>query len=121
MNIESNLLNGVISAFNKRSKTLKHCGCKLTCTNEYDQGYERLNIDCEYLNTPPIQIRLSILSDGAMYFRTCQSQKIGWKHCIEFHGDISGIPPEKIEKLFEQALHLKDEKQLLKLWEKVAH
>ena len=116
MNIENEYLNKVVTAFKTRSKAIKHRGCKINFSYDNENGLERLNIDGEYLDTPPVQIRLSIWDDGEIYYRTCQSQKIGWKHKIELSGNVSGIKPEQVESLFESGIHIKDDAELLNLW-----
>ena len=37
-------------------------------SGELEEEQERLNIDCEYLDFPVVQIRISVWDDGAFYY-----------------------------------------------------
>ncbi|MEO0364346.1 MAG: hypothetical protein AAF265_02515 [Pseudomonadota bacterium] len=109
-------LNGLTAAFRNRGKAIKHRGCVLAFTRETDLGFERLNIDCDQIGSPPIQTRVSVWNDGRMYFRTCQSAKKGWKFCVEMYGDAFLINEAKLVSIFEKSLGVSDEDELRSHW-----
>jgi hypothetical protein len=72
------------------------------------------------LDTPQIQIRISLWDDGAMFFRTCQGAKKGWKFNIQFYGKAFDITAENIVANFENGLNMKKEKELIALWKDIS-
>lgn len=112
-------LNGLTAAFKNRGKAIKHRGCVLAFTGETDQGFERLNIDCDQIGSPPIQTRVSVWDDGRMYFRTCQSAKRGWRFSVEMFGNAFLIDEAKLVSIFEESLAVSDEDELMSLWGEV--
>ncbi len=107
-----NHLNEIVDAFTTRSKALKHKVGIISYNKEIDEGYERLNIDCER----PYDIRLSIWSDNEAFVRTCQSSKNGWLHNISLSGNLGNLEPHIIEERFEKGLNICNQKELLALW-----
>ena len=107
----------VIESFEKRNKAIKHHNCTFSISVENEESMERLNIDARYLSSPDHQLRLSIWQDRTMYYRTSQSQKIGWKHNIQIFGNVSEMTSTEVEKSFEKAIGITSEKQLMNLWE----
>lgn len=112
----SGRLNEIVLAFRKRSKAIKHHACSIEFTKENKDGLERLNIDAEHLNSPPVQIRISIWGDNEFYFGMHQSAKLGWKIQIQFNGNATGINPKDIVLCFENTLHKSDRSELLEVW-----
>lgn len=88
-------------------------------TREVDQDFERMNIDCEQVGSPPIQTRISVWSDGRLYFRTCQSAKKGWRFKLEMVGNAFLVDEAEVVRFFEESLSLSDDGELMSLWEKV--
>ena len=115
-----NRLNGLMAAFRKRSKAIKHRGGPLVFTKEEEEGYERLNIDCCQIGPPPIQIRISVWEDREMYFRTCQSSKNGWRFNIGFYGKAFLVDEAKIVSNFEESLYLSDKDELMSSWGRIS-
>ncbi len=113
---EADFLTAAASAFRGRSKAIKYAVRSFEFSKELDDGLERLNIDCEYWASPSYQLRLSLWSDGFLYYRTCQRSKGGWRHNIAFTGRGNAIDPEVIVSLFEQGISLADQAELLELW-----
>lgn len=109
-------LNNIVRAFTKRSKALKHHSCSVAFEKELEDGSERLNIDCDVLDRPPIQVRLSVWTDGVAYFRTCQSAKQGWRFNIQLSGTLIDIEPIVIEERFEDSIRESEENRLLEIW-----
>ena len=120
VNFENARLNEMVAAFKKRSKAIKHQSCDIEFSREEDEDHERLNIDCDQLASPTIQIRISIWDDGAMYFRTCQGSKNGWIFNIQFYGVAFDIDSEKLVSNFESGLNLTGEEELMQLWKDIS-
>lgn len=109
-------LNDLSAAFRNRGRAIKHRGCVLALTKEMDLGFERLNMDCDQIGSPPIQTRVSVWNDGRMYFRTCQSAKKGWKFSVKMYGDAYLINEAMLVSIFEKSLGVSDEDELMSLW-----
>ena len=88
-------------------------------SGELEEEQERLNIDCEHLDFPVVQIRISVWDDGVFYYRTCQSQKIGWKFMVQLYGNVENTAPGTIVTNFENSINLSNEESLLSIWKEI--
>jgi hypothetical protein len=131
LSFESSLLRAVAEGFQKRSKALRHQTKALVITREKDINSsepERLNIDAKTIEARPTQVRLSVWSDGVLWFRACQPTKAGWSFMLAFHGQLKTSATRDMEPLFEKSLGLvygatrksECDQQLLSLWRAVS-
>jgi len=52
----------------------------------------------------PMQVRLSIWPDGAMWFIACHPAKRGWAFMLAFHGQLPGPSVPQLIDWFESSL-----------------
>jgi hypothetical protein len=111
---KSDLLDGVVSAFRRRSKAIKHMLLRWEMSLETDDSVERLNVDtfCSH------HIRLSVWADGQMWVRVCKGDKNGWELNYSFHLDLNDNDPSTVTARFEEThIHAGDQSEVKKLWQ----
>lgn len=111
---KAELLHGVVSAFRRRSKAVKHSLLRWDMSLETDDSLERLNVDTFCLH----DIRLSVWADGQMWIRVCKGDKNGWELNYSFYLDLNDNDPATVVRRFEEThAYSGNQSDVKKIWE----
>jgi len=113
-NASSDMLADVIRAFRKRAKAIKYKTMKWDNAVSNDGKFERLNMDFDGYFA---RIRLSIWSDGQLWFLACRGGKNGWDLNYSFYAKAEIGAAIQIREAFEASLHfIEDEEEIRSIW-----
>ena len=105
---ENPLLSECAAAFERRGKAIRYHtkGFAIERAVEAD-GHERLNVDVSALGGRPARARLSLWSDGSLWFQAVKpgvSARGGWDFQFSFSGTLGDLPPDELVSTFESSL-----------------
>jgi hypothetical protein len=109
---ESELLSSIAVAMDRRRKAIRHGGARrFEMERESDpEGPERhewLNVHINTLGARSPSMRLSVRSDGYLWFSAAQpgpSRQGGWRLMLSFHGDVGAFTPEEVVEAFKDSV-----------------
>jgi hypothetical protein len=106
------LLRDLALAFSRRSKAIRYKTESFDCQREVEESpegaRERLNIDTVGIASPA-QLRLSVWSDGVLWFRACTravGTNAGWAYLEACYGNIRSMAPAEVVSAYEAAMDL---------------